>query len=57
MSAETNTRILLKNLAPLREHAEPYDDWRRLDREAAAAARRILAFELPGRRTSANTER
>jgi hypothetical protein len=57
MSAETNTRILLKNLARLRAQAEPYEDWRRLDRDAAAAARRILAFELPGRRTSVNAER
>lgn len=50
MSADTRTRILLTNLAPLREQAEPYDDWRRLDHEAAVAADRIRGFQLPGRR-------
>ncbi|WP_406689837.1 hypothetical protein REH65_28335 [Saccharopolyspora sp. ID03-671] len=49
MSTDTRTRIILRNLAPLREQAEPYDDWRLLDREAAVAAHRIRDFELPGR--------
>ncbi|SFS72461.1 hypothetical protein [Saccharopolyspora flava] len=53
MSTDTRTRIILKNLAPLREQAEPYDDWRRLDREAAVAAHRIRDFELPGRNSDA----
>lgn len=57
MSADTKTRILLDNLAPLREQAEPYDDWRRLDREAADAADRIRDFELPGRSEATAAER
>lgn len=56
MSADAKTRTVLENLAPLLERAEPYDDWRRLEGIAASAARRVLACELAGRRTTTERE-
>ncbi|WP_158628637.1 hypothetical protein [Saccharopolyspora rhizosphaerae] len=54
MSTDTRTRILLQDLAPLREQAEPYDDWQRLDHDAAVAAARIRDCDLPGRSAPKN---